>query len=804
MLSHYLKVAFRYLLKYKEYTAINILGLAVGITCCVLIMMFVRSEFSYDRFHSKSDRIYRAWQHEKYEDQEFINTVTPLPMAGALQSSFPEVEATCRIYAFNPMIRINASSFSEDARMVDSTFFKIFDFGLIEGDRNNPFPTANSVVLTPETAKKYFGKKTAVGKNLEIQLGDEKVLFTVTGIAKQSPEASSVKYKLLIPYSNAKHMFRPGLFRNWFNVFTETFVLLKQNVKAAELESKFPTMMKQQLGEDYKEGGFMVHLQPITDIHLNNSMPAGNEPTSNPKYSYILGTIGVLILLVACINFITLSIGRSTTRAMEVGVRKVMGAERQQLIRQFWGEAFLLTIISVTIGVVLSYVLIKPFNQLISRNLFLEFDPAFILFCVLLIAMIALVAGFYPALVLSGFKPVEVLKGKLKLQGSKSWLRQSLITGQFITSIAMIVCTLVIGEQMKYLRTKDLGYQKEQVVVVPTNMSRKDGLAFAQNYRMQLLKHPQIADAGISLFSLAETPWVELGFTDDRKVYKSFQYNAVDPNFTHMMDIEVIEGRNFSFENTADKNTAALVNEAFVKEFGLKDPIGKKLPGKFDQYIIGVVKDFHFESLHTKIRPLLLTMTPDSVFRRTENIGISHPPQPRISVRFKTGNVTENIGLLKSTWKSLVPNQEFEYRFLDETIAAQYAQEERTSTIVKLASALSIFIACMGLFGLATLTVARRTKEIGIRKVLGATVANIVALISRDFVKLVIVASVIAFPVGWWAMNTWLEDFAYRVSVSWWVHLVAGIAALGIALLTVSFQAIRAGLSNPAKNLRTE
>jgi putative ABC transport system permease protein len=379
-----------------------------------------------------------------------------------------------------------------------------------------------------------------------------------------------------------------------------------------------------------------------------------------------------------------------------------------------------------------------------------------------------------------------------------------LITGQFIASIAMIVCTLVIGEQMKYLRTKDLGYQKEQVVVVSTNMSRKDGLAFAQNYRTQLLKHPQIADAGISLFSLAETPWVELGFTDDKKVYKSFQYNAVDPNFTNMMDIEIIEGRNFSPENTADKNTAALVNEAFVKEFGLKDPIGKKLPGKFDQYIIGVVKDFHFESLHTKIRPLLLTMTPDSVFRRTENIGISHPPQPRISIRFEAGNVTENIALLKKTWKNLVPNQEFEYRFLDETIAAQYAQEERTSTIVKLASALSIFIACMGLFGLATLTVARRTKEIGIRKVLGATVANIVALISKDFVKLVIVASVTAFPVGWWAMNTWLEDFAYRISVSWWVHIVAGIAALGIALLTVSFQAIRAGLSNPVKNLRTE
>jgi putative ABC transport system permease protein len=422
MLSHYLKVAFRYLLKYKEYTAINILGLAVGIACCVLIMLFVRSEFSYDKFHTKSDRIYRAWQHEKYEDQEFINVVTPLPMAGALQSSFAEVEATCRIYAFNPMIRVDANSFSEDARMVDSTFFRIFDFELIEGDRKNPFPTVSSVVLTPETAKKYFGKGRALGKNLEIQLGDEKVLFTVTGIAKKSPEASSIKYKLLIPYSNAKHIFRPGLFTNWFNVFTETFVLLKENAKRADLENKFPTMMKQQLGEEYKEGGFIVRLQPIADIHLNTSLPAGNEATSNPKYSYILGTIGILILLVACINFITLSVGRSTTRAMEVGVRKVMGAERQQLVRQFWGEAFLLTILSVICGMMLSYGLLAPFNQLIHRNLYIEFDSAFILFCVLLIAMIALVAGFYPAIVLSGFKPVDVLKGKLTMQGNKSWL----------------------------------------------------------------------------------------------------------------------------------------------------------------------------------------------------------------------------------------------------------------------------------------------------------------------------------------------------------------------------------------------
>ena len=314
MLTNYLKVALRYLLRYKEYTAINILGLAVGITCCILIMLFVRSEFSYDKFHSKSDRLYRAWQHEKYEGQDFINTVTPLPMAGALQSTFPEVEGACRVYAFNPMVRINENSFSEDVRMVDSNFFRLFDFELIAGDRDNPFPSANSMILTPEIATKYFGKSNAVGKTVEMQLGDEKILFNVTGIAKRSPEASSIKYKLLIPYSNGRYLFRPRLFTNWFNVFTETYVLLKEYVNVAALESKFPAMMKQQLGGEYRENGFVVHLQPLTSIHLNTVLPGGLEPVSNPKYSYILATIGILILLVACINFITLSIGRSVTR----------------------------------------------------------------------------------------------------------------------------------------------------------------------------------------------------------------------------------------------------------------------------------------------------------------------------------------------------------------------------------------------------------------------------------------------------------------------------------------------------------
>jgi len=804
MIRNYLKVAMRYLLRYKTYTAINIFGLAVGITACILIMLFVKSEFTYDKFHSKSDRLYRAWQHEKYEGQDFINTVTPLPMGAALQANYAEVEGSCRVYSFNPVIKVNANSFSEDVRMVDSSFFQLFDFNLVEGNRSNPFPVSNSAILTEELAKKYFGNDNAMGKNIEMQFDNEKILFTVSGIVKKAPEESSIKFKLLIPYSNSKYLFRPGLFTSWTNVFNETYILLKKNVNAVALEKKFPAMMKQVLGEDYKEGSFLIHLQPITDIHLNTVLPAGNEPTSNPKYSYILATIGILILLVACVNFITLSIGRSATRAMEVGVRKVLGAERRQLIRQFWGEAFLLTLISVIIGLILAAFLIKPFNQLISRNLSLNIDLSFLLFCLLMIGLVALIAGIYPAIILSGFKPVEVLKGKMTGKSSTGWLRQSLVVGQFVASIAMIVSTIIIGEQINYLKNKNLGFSKEQVVVVQTHKQRREGWPLAELYRAELLKHPEVRDAATSVYSLTESPWIELGFTDDQKVYHSFQYNAVDPYWLQLMKIEVVQGRLFSPDNTADKTTAAVVNEAFLKEFNLKDPIGKKLPGKFEQQIIGVVKDFNMESLHTKVKPLMLTIIPDSVFRRTENVSISAPPQPRITVRLRAGSIAANINILQKVWKDVAPNQDFDYKFLDESIAAQYETEKRTNIIVKIASLLSIFIACMGLFGLATLAVARRTKEIGIRKILGAKISTLVALLAKDFVKLVGISAVIAFPLAWWFMNNWLKDFEYRVNIQWWVFVVAGAFVMLLTLLTVSVQAIRAAMANPVKSLRTE
>lgn len=803
MFRNYLKVAFRYLANHKGYTFINTLGLSVGVACCILIMLFVKSEWSFDRFHSKSGRIYRAWLEEHYKGQVFTNTTTPLPLVPVLQANLPEVQSACRVAAFNTLVKYNNNTFNDPVNMVDSSFFNLFDFPLKEGDLRNPFPSKNSLIITEKSARKYFGNNSPVGKNLDLQLGNDTVPFTISGVVQNIPLESSIQFDMLVPFSNARHIWSERrLTQAWSNVSVESYFLLKKGVEAANVNAKIPSIMQPLVAKNYKPGEYNVRLQPMTDIHLNNNLPAANQPVSDPKYSYILATIGMLILLIACINFVTLSVGRSTTRALEVGVRKVLGAERQQLIRQFWGEALILTLMALIIGIGLALALQKPFNLLANRELNLSIDVFTILFCFILVSIIALLAGIYPALVLSSFKPIQVLKGRLKV-GSMGFFRRALIVGQFVASIIMIIGTITIGKQLNYLRTKDLGFNKEHVVIVPTNKSRREGSPLAQRFQAILQKNPEIINSTTSLFSLTEYGWMSLGYTDDQNVFRQFRFNAVDPDFVNTMGLHISAGRNFSKDNSADSNYI-LVNEALVKEYGWKNPIGQRLPGPYEEEVIGVVTDFNFETLHTAVKPAIMALRPDSFFRRSSDASLNFPAQPRISVRFRAGNLQDHIAFLKSAWKSVASDQDFEYRFLDDQLNAAYQQEQRLSEIVRYASLLSIFIACMGLFGLATLVVVRRTKEIGIRKVLGANVRTIVTLLSREFVLLVVIASLIAFPVAWWALQKWLQDFAYRINIPWLAFLGAASLALVVALLTVSIQAIKAALTNPVKSLRTE
>lgn len=802
MLRNYLRIAQRYLLRYKTYSAINIFGLAVGVTCCILIMLFVRSEFSYDRWNSKAGRIYRLWEKVKFPDQTIESAVTELPAGPTIAASLPGVEATSRVYVFSTLVKKGNTSFNEGITVVDPSLFHIFDFKLEQGSQEHPFPTMRSVLLTPELAKKYFGERNPLGQPLELQMGDSLQLFIVGGVVRPAPEESSVKFGMLISFENERSLFAPRMLSSWFNIFTETYVLLKEGARVADVEKGFPAMMKQQLGKDYT-GNPVQYLQPLTAIHLDPHLGSVNQPTSDPKYSYILGTIGLLILLVACINFITLSIGRSTTRAVEVGVRKTLGAERRQLIGQFWGEALLLTMLAMLLGFVIAWSILPAFNQLIDRHLVFHVDVLTLGFFAGLTIVIAGVAGSYPAFILSGFRPIEVLKGRLALPGNGGWLRKSLVVGQFLASIVLLICTLFIGKQMDFLQRRDLGFSKEQVVIVPTNKGRVPGFALAKLYKSELAKYPEVAATTVSTFSFAEPSWAALGFTDNKKQYHTIQYNEVDHRFVEAMNIQLLQGRSFSANSATDTNNSILVNETLVKEYGLKDPVGKRL-GFLSQQIVGVMKDFNYESLHTTVKPLVLSLKFDTIARQSQDISYAYSTQPRVSIRLKAGNLQEQIDQLKKAWVAVAPRQEFEYHFLDETIAKAYAAEQKSAAMVRIASGLSIFIACMGLFGLATLTVSRRTKELGVRKVLGAGTFRLVRLLSYDFLLLVGIAAVVAIPIAAWAMHSWLKDFAYRTELSWWVFALAGLAAVGIALLTISFQTVRAANANPAKSLRTE
>ncbi len=805
MNNHYLKVAIRYLMRHKGHTAINITGLAIGMACCMLIMVYVKSEFSYDKFHTKADRIYRAWLHEKYEGQEFINTVTPIPLGPVFQANIPDIESFSRVYSFNSLVQYQQNKFNEPINMVDSTFFRIFDFPLIKGDPNTVLNAANAMVVTEDIATKYFGNESAIGKSLEIQLGTESRIFTIAGIAKKPPQESSIKFGMLIPHSNETFLFSEAArTRGWTNVVEETYFLAKEGKTGMDIEKKVPEVGKKIAGDDYKPGQYNIHLQPITKIHLDKTLPAGNLPISDPAYAYILGTIGLLILIIACINFVTLSIGRSATRAMEVGIRKVLGAERIQLIRQYWGEALLITLISLIIAISLAFLFLGPFNSIANKELTISFNLFNILFVFALVIVIGLIAGIYPAIILSGFKPVKVLKSRIQTSVNIGFFRKGLITGQFIASIIMIIGTMVIGQQLNYLQNKNLGFEKENVIIVSTNKPRGEAGPLAEKFKNVLASNPQVVGSTVSLFSFSEPGWVNMGYEDDKKTYRNFRMNAVDTDFIKVMKLQIKEGRNFSSDNTADINGSMIINEAMAREYGWNDPIGKKLPGRFPQTVIGVVKDFHFETLHNKIAPLAIVMRPDTMFRSANDISFNSPTQPRISIRLRKGNLKEQMASIENNWKTVAANQDFDYRFLDESLNNQYREDQRLGQIVRYASLLSIFISCMGLFGLVTLAVVRRTREIGIRKVLGADVSSIVMLLSKDFIWLICIAAVVAFPIAWWALNNWLMNFSYRIDIHWWVFILAGVSALVIALVTVSLQAIKAALSNPVNSLRTE
>jgi len=815
MLRNYIKIAIRSLWKSKAHSLINVCGLGLAIAVCILILLFLRDEWTFDAFHKKSDRIFRVWGKEDYgADQKFFWTITPFPMGPTLKENFEAVEEQVRIESVTAQVKLGESSYTEPIKIVGQDFFTVFDFKWLDGELSTALHHQSDVVITRRAAEKFFGHQNVINKTISIQLNDSFEDFVVKAVIENVPTNSSLQFDILISDLNFPKLYsQEALTSNWFNISPETYVLLREGTDSKSLEEKLPSLFKTILGESYEKSHYTVGLQPITDIHLNTYFPAGHAPVSNPRYSYILGAIAILMLVVACINFVSLSVGRSLKRAKEVGIRKVVGAVRAQLVSQFVGEAVIVTFVSLLAGVVLAIVSVPLFNELSGKNL--NVQPNLFLFFVGagLLVVIGLMAGSYPAFFLSGIAPVSILKGTSAKAGKQN-ARKVLVGVQLVLSIFLISSTLVMRNQLNYLKNRDLGFNREALVVIQLNVPQqgwlgakvKAGFEQVERFKLELAHHPHLAQVCGSSHDFGNGGWTSIGYTDDNGVYRTINCNTVDANYVSVMNLELKEGRNFSNENSSDVRRSIIINEAFAREHGLDHPLGKRMPGKRfpDHEIIGVVKDFNYASLYTKVEPLVLVMDISILLSGAENINVDNSPVPKLLVRLMPGSINSSIDQLQEVWKKLNPGEEFTFSFVDQRLDAQYRTDQNLGKIVTLAAVLAIFIGSLGLYALASLAMQNRTKEISVRKVLGATEQSLLLLLSRDYIYLIGFSLLFSVPITWYLMDSWLQTFEYRIAVGWEVFALAGITSLLIAITTISYQAIKTAWARPSETLKYE
>ncbi len=795
MFKNYIKIAWRNLFKHKGYTFINIFGLAVGIAVCVLIFKFVSHELSYDTFHEKSERTYRVTMHM----EDYSLAITPSMASPTMQEEFPEVETGVRLYhagRFSPVVvRHENTAFEERSfGYADSTFFEVFDFELLSGNPETALAQPNTMVISRDIAAKYFGNENPVGKSLIIN-NDQ--TFEVTGVMENMPDNSHFQLDFvasLITRSSWSQLVDDELQGAQFF----TYVVLNEANQDKVLEQKVNNYVQ----ENYQRAqvrDVSLGLQPLTDIHLYSDLESEIQPQSDIQYVWAASAIALLILIIACINYMNLATARSSQRSQEVGVRKVLGSDRGSLVAQFYGESAFLTFIAIIFSVLLIELFNPWFNQLVGQQIDVAAASPFIIGLLLSIGLIVtLLAGSYPALLLSSFSPSSVLKGKSQTNGNSS-LRKGLVVFQFAVSVVLIIGTLTIYQQVNYVQQKELGYQKENVLVMTSYDEVEDRF---DTFKSLLMQNPGINNATMA----SETPTnIQGGYTINVDGIENSDRNVItgllaDHNFTETLGIDLVAGRSFTETDykianqgeLEDRTFNFLINESMAQYLGEKpgDLLGRQtvVNGRRGS-IVGVIEDFHFAPLHKRIGPLVVF--PQAGFNK-------------LLVSFNTDDTRQSLQETQKAWQKLFPNYPFEYQFLDQEYDALYQQETRAGQTFSGFAILAIFIACLGLLGLSAYMVERRTKEIGIRKVLGASVSQLVFLLSKDFTKLVLISIAIAIPAGWWLMNSWLQDFAYRINLGIWEFVIAGATALLIAWLTVSWQAIKAAMMNPVNSLQTE
>ena len=807
MIRNYIKVAFRNLWKNKGYSAINIIGLAAGLATCLLILLYVWDELSYDRFHEKADRIYRVDADIKFGGTDLKLAVSSDPMGATLKRDYPQVEQFTRIYASEgSMLVKKGDEFINEPKIVyvDSTFFDVFSFPVINGNPKTALNDPNTCVISQSGAKKYFGTEDVIGKIIET---NEKVSYKITAVMKDMPSNSHFNFDILLSMDNVRYQFGNYLSNN----FT-TYIVLQKGTDPAIFKPRFKDVLAKyvlpqaqalmnvkSMDEFEKSGNHLEYmLMPMTKIHLHSDRFPELSVNGDIQNIYIFSAVAFFILLIACINFMNLSTARSANRAKEVGIRKVLGTERKDLVWQFLTESTLVAIIALFIAIGITFLILPFFNDVASKSLQMAnlFDGRFLPFLILIPVAVGLIAGSYPAFYLSSFQPITVLKGKLASGFKKSNLRSTLVVIQFATTIILIISTIVVYSQLNYIQHRKLGYNKDQVLIVEATGALGQQ---AEAFKSEISRYSGITSGTMSSYlpvsnsSRSDNTYSKEAVMDTRSGL-NMQTWTIDEDYIKTMGMEVVRGRNFSKEFGTD-SSAMIINETTAGLLGYKDPIGKKMyitdfkGNMIPLNIIGVVKNFHFESLRQNVGPLCFR------FGRDNGTTI---------FKVNTTDIRGLVSKVETTWKKMAPSMPFRYRFLDEAFDSMYRSEQRIGKLAMAFAILAILIACMGLFGLATYAAEQRIKEIGIRKVLGASVSNIVEMLSQDFLKLVVISAVIAFPLAWWAMHSWLQDFAYRISIPWWVFLLAGVIALFIALATISFQAIRAAVANPVKALRSE
>ncbi len=779
MLRNYLIVAYRNLMRHKVYSLINVAGLSIGIAFCILTFLYVRHEWSFDAFHDKADRIYRVYTETRFGQ----SGMTPDPLGPALEAAFPDIRAV-RIGGGASSVKEGDRSLGRSIYFADPTILEVFTFPLLKGDPATVLEDPYSLVITDAAARKYFGDEDPIGKVLSVDLvGLRRVVrdLVITGIAKTIPKNSSIRFDFLAPFAAR------GEPRNWRHYNIATYVLLSEHVWPVDLEEQFPGLVETWFGEDAET---KVGLQPLLEVHFNRG-GRGPKPVSDPVYAYVLIGMSLMVLVIACVNFMTLAVGRSFSRDREVAMRRVSGASRTQLTQQFLGESMLLSVMALITGVVLAELLLPAFNNLVGMDLALrdQTDGAGLAFLVGLSAAVGLAAGGYPAFVLSGFQPVVVLGGRHRF-GATSLFARAFVVIQLAISACVVVSALLMVRQLEYLKTKPLGFDSEHVLRIPIwNLWQRDS-GHVDVYRNELMRYHTVMGITTTTHALSNRTRY-IGNVEYQGEQFDVELLDVGDEFLKTMGFSLLEGADFDPRST-DSRASIVVNEELVRRLGWKTPVvGRKLRvEERDVAVIGVVQDFHVRSLHHRIGPAVLRLA-------TLGWGM-------LFVRIRAENIPATLAFLKEKWREVAPGLEFQTSFLEDEVNGQYKTEDRLNRVLQLSALLAVFIACLGAFGLTALAVARRTREIGIRKVLGARVFGIVSLLSRDFVKLVLIASLIAFPVAYYATEQWLRDFAYRIDPQVSTFALGGGIVLLAVLLTVSVRAIRAAWANPVDALRTE